>query len=224
MGKVFNMDSPIMQGLNKIADIMWLNILTLICCIPVITIGAALTAQHYVVLKMVRGEEGYVTRSFLKSFKMNFKQATCIWLLLLAFMLIFVGDLYIINYSGMEFPAFMIVMMLAFVMVVAMIGVYVFPVLSRFENTVINTIKNSFKMAVISLPKTILMLILYIVPIIMFMVSLRLLPLVVLLGLSGPAYVCAMLYSGVFKKFEPEEKSSDFENEGEKELKEGTGL
>ena len=78
--KIFDLDSPLMNVLNKMADLMWLNILTLICCIPVITAGAALTSMHYVALKIVRNEESYITRSFFKSFKTNFRQATLIWL------------------------------------------------------------------------------------------------------------------------------------------------
>lgn len=50
--KIFDLDSPLMNVLNKMADLMWLNILTLICCIPVITAGAALTSMHYVALKI----------------------------------------------------------------------------------------------------------------------------------------------------------------------------
>ena len=50
--KIFDLDSPLMNVLNKMADLMWLNILTLICCIPVITAGAALTSMHYVALKV----------------------------------------------------------------------------------------------------------------------------------------------------------------------------
>ena len=58
---IFDLDSPLMNVLNKMADLMWLNILTLICCIPVITAGAALTSMHYVALKIVRNEESYIT-------------------------------------------------------------------------------------------------------------------------------------------------------------------
>lgn len=65
MGKFFDIDSPLMQFLNKVADLMLLNLLTLICCIPLITAGAALTAAHYVVLKMRRNEEGYIAKDFL---------------------------------------------------------------------------------------------------------------------------------------------------------------
>ena len=66
--KIFDLDSPLMNVLNKMADLMWLNILTLICCIPIITAGAAFTSMHYVALKIVRNEESYITRAFFKSF------------------------------------------------------------------------------------------------------------------------------------------------------------
>ena len=64
--KFFNLDSPVMQALGKMADLMWLNILTLICCIPVVTAGASLTAMHYMALKIVRNEECYITKGFFK--------------------------------------------------------------------------------------------------------------------------------------------------------------
>lgn len=55
--KLFDIEGPLMQGLTKIADLMILNLLTILCCLPIFTIGAALTALHYQVLKMVRHEE-----------------------------------------------------------------------------------------------------------------------------------------------------------------------
>lgn len=209
MGGIFNLESPIMQGLSKLADLVWLNILTFICCIPIVTIGASLTAQHYVVLKMVRNEEGYITRSFFKSFKENFKQATCIWLIFFAFILMFIGDVYIFAYSEIEFPKFLVIVVGAFALIVALVFVYVFPVLSKFDNSVKNTIKNSFMIAVISLPKTILMLLIYILPVaIVYLSSYRLLPVAALFGFSGTAYLSALLYNKVFKRFEPEEEKA----------------
>ena len=81
MGRIFSLDSPLFSFLNKVADLILLNILTMICCLPIITIGASMTALHYVVLKMVRDEESYIVRSYFKSFRQNFKQATIIWLI-----------------------------------------------------------------------------------------------------------------------------------------------
>lgn len=205
MDKVFNLDSPFMRGLSKVADLVWLNILTIACCIPIVTIGAALTAQHYVVLKMVRNEEGYVARSFFKSFKQNFKQATCIWLMMVLFIAMFVVDIYIFLYSSMEFPKFLVAVVFAFAIIFLLVGVYVFPVLSKFDNTVKNTIKNAFMIAILSLPKTILMIVIYALPIALVFLSLQLVPISALFGCSGTAYLCAMLYNGVFKKFEPED-------------------
>lgn len=83
MGRFFDLESPLMRVLNRVADLMILNLLMVVCCIPIITTGAAVTAMHYVLLKMVRGEEGYLIRGFFKSFKANFKQATLIWLIML---------------------------------------------------------------------------------------------------------------------------------------------
>ena len=58
--KLFNPESRFMEALSTISDLMILNLVTLVCCLPVITIGAALTGMHYVLLKMVRREEGYI--------------------------------------------------------------------------------------------------------------------------------------------------------------------
>ena len=52
--KLFNPESRFMEALSTISDLMILNLVTLVCCLPVITIGAALTGMHYVLLKMVR--------------------------------------------------------------------------------------------------------------------------------------------------------------------------
>jgi len=216
MDKIFDLDGPFMQVFNKIADLIWLNVLTMICCIPIITAGAAFTAQHYVVLKMVRNQEGYITRSFFKSFKTNFKQATCIWLIILLFILMFLGDIYIFAYSEMEFPKILIIFVCAAAIILSLVAVYIFPVLARFDNSIKNTIRNSFMIAIISLPRTIAMILITALPVILLVISLRLVPISALLGFSGTAYLCALLYNGVFKKFEPEEES-----EAETEVEDG---
>lgn len=90
--KFFDLESPLMQVLNKVADLMILNLLTVLFCIPVITVGASLTAMHYVALKMARNEECYIARDFFKSFRMNLKQGTVIWLIELFLVLVLAGD------------------------------------------------------------------------------------------------------------------------------------
>lgn len=200
--KIFDLDSPLMNVLNKMADLMWLNILTLICCIPIITAGAAFTSMHYVALKIVRNEESYITRSFFKSFKTNFRQATLIWLMLLAVAAVLGGDYYIITKSGIQFSQVMIVLIMAAAVLVICTALYVFPVLARFDNTIMGTIRNAFIMSILQLPKTVVMLVMAFFPLIIYLVSLRLIPIIFLFGFSLPAYASAMLYNKFFQKLE----------------------
>lgn len=205
MGKLFNIDSPVMRFLGKIADLMILNLMTLVCCIPIVTIGASLTAMHYVLLKMVRDQESYIVKSFFKSFKDNFKQATVIWMMILLVLAVFAVDLRIIN-SSADFPQALKVMLYALFMVTYMILCYVFPVLSRFDNTIRKTLKNALFMAILSFPKTVLMMVVYLLPLAALYFVIAAAPLVLLFGISLPAYAAAMLYNGTFKRFEPEEE------------------
>ncbi len=204
MGRFLDMDSPLMRVLNRVGDLLILNILMIICCIPVITIGAAYTGMHYVLLKMVRDREGYLVRGFFKSFVQNFKQATLIWILMLLVIAVYVGDILIFNYSGMEFPKAVVVAVLAVAIILLMMAVYVFPLQSRFENTIRNTLRNALILAFANLPKTLLMMVLYALPLVICYFSTYAMLFVFLFGISAPAYGAAWLYSGIFKKLEPE--------------------
>lgn len=204
MGRFFDMESPIMRALNRVADMMILNLLMIVCCLPVITIGASVTAMHYVILKMVRGEEGYLVKGFFKSFAANFKQATLIWLLMMVVIAVYIGDALIFSFSGMVFPKPLVIAVIAVGVILFLISMYVFPLLARFENTIRNTIKNAALMAVANLPKTILMAVFYALPLVISYFSTYALLFVFLFGISVPAYGAAWLYSNIFKKFEPE--------------------
>lgn len=203
MGKWFDIESPLIQFLNKVADLMWLNILTLLCCIPVITVGAALTSAHYVALKLHRNEEGYITRDFFRSFKLNFKQSTAIWLLILLVLVVFSADFYIMNnVEAVKIPTVLQVIIMAIAILFMFMVLWVFAVQSKFVNTITKTIKNAFALSVIQLPKTILMAILYVLPYVLCILSLRLFPVLLVLGISVPVYVSAMLYNKMFRRLE----------------------
>ncbi len=222
MNKIFGLDSPLIQFLNKVADLMWLNLLTLLCCIPVITIGASLTSAHYVALKMRRNEEGYIAKEFFKAFKMNFKQSTLIWLILLVIAAVIGADLYIIKETDLGIPEAFRVIIMAVGLLVVFMAVWVFPVQAKFVNTIGQTMKNAFSLSVIQIPKTLLMIVLYIAPPVLCILFLQIFPLYFILGLSLPIYVSAMLYNKMFQKLEDrilermaeEEKEASGEQEG----------
>ena len=70
----FKVDSPFYEFLRRFVDVIKLNFLWLIFCLPIVTIGASTVAVFSVTLKMVEDKEGYVGRDFIKAFKANIRQ------------------------------------------------------------------------------------------------------------------------------------------------------
>ena len=214
--KIFNLDSPLMVFLGKVADLMIINILTIICCIPIFTIGPALTAAHYVCLKMVRKEDTYIVRSYFKSFKENFKQGTLIWLIILAALLILVGDYYIIAKSGLEFHKVLKIAIIVVGVVLILVMMMVFPTLAKFDNTIKATLKNAFFMALLQLPKVVIMAVLYVAPLFIAAFYYQAVPVVMMLGISLPIFLSAMMYNKFFQKIEDNILAAQEEAEGPK--------
>lgn len=208
MGRFFSLDSPLMTFLSKVADLMILNIITLFLCIPVITAGDAMTALYYMTIKMVREEECYVVRGYFKSFKENFKQATVIWVLAVLVFLVLVGDFSIIRSGVLSFGRVMTILLIIVSVIYVFTMLYVFPVLSRFDNTVKNTIRNAFLMSILNLPRTVLMVIINLLPAALFLLIPQSMPFVILFGFSVPAYLCSTQFVKIFRRFEPEEENA----------------
>ena len=201
MSRAFNFEGPVFTFLSRLTDLFWLNLLFIVCCMPVITIGAATTALYYVTLKMAKDEEGYITRSYFKSFKENFKQATVIWIGFLVVGMIMITDLRIVNGGNtaeiLSGPALGNVIMVAvFLMgiVILMVGTYIFPILAQFDNTIKNTAKNAFLISIRHLPYTIAMLVITAIPVVLiwFFPALFIL---VLIMFSATAYFNSKLFN-----------------------------
>ena len=220
--KIFDLDSPFMQGLTKMSNLLLLNLLALVCCIPIVTIGASLTALNYMTLKMVRNEDCYIVEGFFKSFKENFKQATIIWLLLLLAVLVLVGDFLIMKNYGSDFNIVLKVIITMVGILVVFTSTFLFPTLAKFDNPVFRTIKNAFVISVLQLPKTILMIIFNLIPWLILLGSVRWVPLAFFFGFSAPAYFNAMLYNKFFKKLEAQIQGTDGEEEPKDETEEDT--
>lgn len=93
---MFGIDSKFYEVVSRIADLVVLNLLFVLCSLPIITIGASTTALYGVTKKMAENREGYIFRNYFRLFKENFKQSTIMWIILLLFALIPTIDLYII--------------------------------------------------------------------------------------------------------------------------------
>ena len=147
----FNYDNPVWRFIGKFWDVMVLSFLWLVCSIPIVTIGASTTAMYYVTLKLVRDEDGYTFRAFFKSFRENFKQATIIWCIFMVVGVLLGVDFYFFlkMYEGStKFRSAMLAVFCAFMIIYVFMLTYVFPLQSRFVNTVKMTIFNSFFMSI----------------------------------------------------------------------------
>ena len=157
MSKFFNPDGPLMRFMTKLADLMILNILFLVTSLPVVTVGAAWTALSYVTLKMVRDEEGAIVRSYFRAFRQNFRQATVLWLGVLAIGAVLVLDFRVLSGAEAAWAGFLRLALGLLAAALVMILQYLFPVLARFDASLKDTLKNAALLALAHLPKTALM-------------------------------------------------------------------
>lgn len=199
---IFEEGSPFLRFLNKVADLLILNLITLVMCIPIVTIGAALTAMHYVLLKMVRGEEGYIVRSFFRSFKREFGQATILWILFMALGVLMGSNMVLVLEGSGHYPIWLPSSILVAAVLELIIMIYTFALLSRFDNSVYHTLLNAVTLTFSELPRSLAMAVIALTPVIAALTTTVLLPFLVLFGLSVPGYACAMVYDPIFRKIE----------------------
>ena len=198
-----------MRALSDLSTLVFLNILTLIFSIPIVTAGAALAAMHYVIIEMIEERGGGLPGEYWKRFKENLKNATPVWLILLAAVLFLYADYRLIGGGQLGLPRVMLIPIYAGLFVVAAIYVYVIPLTARFVYSTGAAFKNAAILAVAYFPRTIIMIAFSaVIPFLLFNVT-RLLPLFFLRGISLPAYFCALAYEKKKKKMIGEKEEEE---------------
>lgn len=171
MRRFFDMDSPMMRGLIRFTDLIILNLLTLVCCIPIFTIGAAVSALYGAVGRMQR-DEGHTFANYFECFKTNFRKGTCLWLIMLPILGLLI--LALGYYTGENLPAklsgILGIVVVIGIVIWAMVLAWVFPLQSRFENTVKATLRNALICAFAFLWRTIPAAALNLLPYVIFLV------------------------------------------------------
>ena len=154
-----------MQFLGKIGNLMFLNMLFLVSCIPIVTIGTALAAMHKVTQAIAMGDEPYIVRTFLRGFRQNFKIATIVWLVILVFVgVIVVNFLVTVTYlAGGAALVCQWLLLFVFAVILA-ISSYLFPLIARYENTLKGYLLNASILAIAKLPHTLLLTVLSAAP------------------------------------------------------------
>lgn len=128
-------------ALSALIDMIWAGFLWLLCSLPVLTIGASSTALYYVTVKCVRHERGSLAKSFFRCFRDNFRQATLLWLLLVLYVLIGLADIRILGSMGLQQsnPLFYVSRLL--LLPAILLFPWLFAFLSRFDNSLVATLK-----------------------------------------------------------------------------------
>lgn len=163
MAGIFRIDSPFAQFMTKLFDMVVLNIIFLICCVPIVTIGVSCTALHTMMLKIVGGEEPYIIKGFFKAFQENFVQSTISWIILLvAGGFLYVDSMMIAQMGTGDFAMKIILGITSVVYIFILL--YIFPIQARYKNTLCANYKNALLVAIRHLPKTVLLALSVIVP------------------------------------------------------------
>lgn len=150
MNNIFNPDNKFFSFMGRVADLMILNLLCIVCCIPVVTAGPAIAAMYYITLKMARNEESYVVKGFFHSFKQNLKQGIVIQIIMLLLGIVLAFDLYfcrMMSGQGAVYRIFSYIFVAA-LFVYAMLFLWIYPVLAKFFNTTKNLFRNSILMSI----------------------------------------------------------------------------
>ena len=171
MDNLLGYDNKFFEALGKITDIVILNFLCILFSIPLITIGTSITSTYYVAMKIMKGEEPYILKSFMKSFKENLKPGIIIWSIFIVLAGILILDFNISNQISNKTFSIILKFVCSIVGIVYIFAfTYVFPILAKFENSIKNTIINSILISIQNLPYTIIMVIVNLIPIIFTMV------------------------------------------------------
>ena len=203
MGNIFRLDSPVMKILTLAANLVCLNILWLLCSLPIVTAGASTAAMYYVVFQYINDQDDAVLKPFLKAFKENFRTATLVWMLnLLIGLALAAGILYLSQGGATWFVA--LVMAVTFIYLGA--TSYLYPMIARYDVPVRTVVGNSFALSTRHLFSTALMVSLNALPVVLGFFApnlfLHIGVLWMLGGFSLVAYLNGRILIGIFRKYE----------------------
>lgn len=195
--------------MNVLGDVLFTGILWLIASLPVLTVGTASTAAYYAMSKCVRHKTGYLWKEFLHSLRVNLKQSLILSLIYLVVLLVLGLDIWYVwnNDSKLNSAVFVILIFVLFLAV--SIGIYLWPLLSRFEKKNSELIKTAFIVSFRYLPLTLGLVFLLAVSII----GVYLMPWAVLAIPGVYIYIISFPVEWILKKMMPVPEEGSIEAE-----------
>ena len=203
-------ENPVIEFLDLVGKLIILNFCWMLCCIPVVTIGAATSAMYSVMFKVVDDKERGTFLPYFKAFKDNFLQSTALWFIISIAGLIFGFDLYYaVNDRYLINKAFLFISIVG-LMVLLNILTLIFSLQARYQNTVKNHLKNSLIIAYSSPLKIIMVWLVWALPIVLTIYSASFFRyfgfIWFVCGFSTLFYFSAKIIISIFRKINQEER------------------
>ena len=207
MRNLFNYENPFIQFLVRVGDLMILNVLFILCSAPVVTLGASLTALHRVTQNMLFEQEEPLIKAFFRAFRQNFKQSTLVWLVELVVIVSLVCDvLLVMAYFNGGLAKAMYILVAVLAILVAGVFSYLMPLIARYENGTRQQVNNAVVLAIIKLPKTLLLMLLNLLPVILLLISVpvfvQTLIFWVIIGFAFVSFLTSSILKPVFQQLE----------------------
>ncbi len=229
MNKLFDLNSPFMQALSRMTDLVFLSFLWFVCCLPVITVGPATAAMCFVAMKLARKEEIKIFSTFFQSFKVNFKQGIFLNLIFIVIGAVLAADIVYFGFAQSESDTGMALVQAGFLAIgiwALCVMFYAYPMQAQFYNPIRRTLKNAMILSMQKPVNTVIVFVLNMFPLIFAYASVKITssfellwrtaPLWVLLAPGVLAYLCAKRFVKLFDPYlQPaqEEKPTETEEE-----------
>lgn len=218
MSKIFSADGKVLSGLSRFFDVLILSMLFMLCCVPVITIGPALSALYHTGRKVIAQKNGYLVREFFHSLKINLLSGMFAWIILFLVMALMFVNIFFIATSVSGVVAVIAMALYFFILIVALIFVeYIFPILSRFQCKGKQLFHNALVMAVTNPKQTVLLLFMEVIFYTLIVLSLAVFPLLIFFIPAGYGGLQSKVLEKIFVDYIEETKTEGEESKGDGE-------
>jgi len=206
MGELIPGYEKIYNSINKITNLIIINVLWILFCIPLITVGAATTAMYAVTFKIADGIEGsHISKEFFKAFKENFNCATKVWVVSIVIGVVLSVNIYLVNTSVAPNKKIMLFSLFLLILVFCIFEIYIYPIIAIFNDDLKTKVKNALFMSLANFPISATILCMSIIPLILMAFYAEKVLVIVMfylvIGYSYSVYTNTKLFKRIFKKY-----------------------
>ncbi len=207
MKNLFRYDGPFVRFMEALADFVITNILTILCCIPIITVGGAFAGHQKVMQNIVMDNRQPVLRTYFFTMWENFRQATLLWLFFLLAVVFLAVDFFFtyLFTSGILTIVLFAVLGLMTLLVCGVVACC-FGLIVRYENKLKEHFRNALLLVLSHWPRVLAMALVLLVPFILIIVNtvmmINTIPFWLFIGISVLVFLQAWLIRPIFEHLE----------------------